>query len=169
MTAPAALITNSRALERAALFAFLRTVEAGQTVTYEDMERVAGCSSLRANRYILAAARADLRDEEYIVFEPVMKVGMRRLTESERAVVAPDRRRRRSYRQASMGLKEINGIQVAGLSNGERQQFLGHLALLGAIAAVSSARALKRVLGNVQPDAPVLPVDQTLQMLADIR
>lgn len=161
-------ITNSRAIERAALADLLRTIEPGQTVTYTTMEAVAKCS-LRKNRHVLAAARNDLRDEEMIVFEPITNVGLRRLTEAERATIAPDRRRRRSFRQATIGLKEMRGLETAALTNGERQQFLGRLALLGAVAAVASSRALNRVLAVSAPDEPALPLERTLSMLSDIK
>jgi len=165
---PPLLITNSRAVERAALVEVLRTIEPGETIRYETMESVVKCS-LRINRHILAAARRDLCDEEMLVFEPIINVGLRRLTEAERATVAPDRRRRRSFRQATMGLREMRGLENAALTNGERQQFLGRLALLSAVAAVASSRALNRVLGVSNPDEPVLPVEKTLSMLADIK
>lgn len=165
---PTPIITSSRAVERAALMDLLRTIEPGATVTYATMSAVAKVA-VQEQRHILAAARADLRDEEMIVFEPITNVGVRRLTEAERATIAPDRRRRRSFRQATIGLKEIRGLEDAKLSSGERQQFLGRLALLSAIAAVSSSRALRRVLEVSVPDSPALPVDQTLAMLADIK
>jgi hypothetical protein len=165
---PLEQITNSRAVERQALVELLRTVEPGATVNYGMMEAVARCD-LRKNRHVLAAARGDLRDEETIVFEAVPTVGLRRLTEPERATVAPDRRRRKSFRQATLGLKEMRGLETAALSNSERQQFLGRLALLSAVAAVSSSRSLARVLSISAPDSPVLPLDQTLSELAKIK
>lgn len=165
---PLPQITNSRAVERAALVELLRTVEPGATINYGMMEAVAKCD-LRKYRHVLAAARAELRDEENIVFEPVIRVGARRLTDAERGTVAPDRRRRRSFRQATLGLKEMRGLETAALSNGERQQFLGRLALLSAVAAVSSSRSLQRVLAVSVPDQPMLPVEQTLTELSKIR
>jgi hypothetical protein len=96
-------ITNSRAVERAALMELLRTIEAGATVTYEEMDAAAQCD-VRKDRHVLAAARADLRDEEMMVFEPIARVGLRRLTESERATIAPDRRRSASKKCAGLKL-----------------------------------------------------------------
>jgi hypothetical protein len=165
---PLATITNSRAVERAALVDLLRTIEPGATVTYAAMAGVINCSVLE-NRHVLTAARGDLRDEEMIVFEPISGVGLRRLTESERATVAPDRRRRKSFRQATIALKEMRGLETAALTAGERQQFLGRLALCSAIAAVASGRALTRIMGVSAPDQPALPVEKTLSMLADIK
>jgi hypothetical protein len=160
-------ITKSRAIERAALVELLRAVEPGETLDYEAMTAAIE-QPILANRHILAAARADLRDEEMIVFEPVPRVGLRRLTDGERGTIAPDRRRRKSYRQAVVALKEMRGLETALLTDGERQQFLGRLALCSAIAAVASGRALKKVMAAV-PDQPTLPVEQTLTMLAEIK
>lgn len=165
---PISQIINSRAVERAAVMEILRAVEPGATVAYSVLEAAAGCN-LRKDRHVLAAARSDLRDEEMIVFEPVTKVGLRRLTDAERATVAPDRRRRRSFRQATIGLKEMRGLETAALTNGERQQFLGRLALLSAVAAVSSSRSLQKVLAISVPDQPALPVTETLAELAKIK
>jgi hypothetical protein len=63
----------------------------------------------------------------------------------------------------------MRGLDTAVLTPGERQQFLGRLALCSAIAAVASGRALNRVMAISVPDQPVLPVDKTLAALADIR
>lgn len=166
---PIPQITNSRAVERQALVEILRSVEPGETISYGAMEAGANVRNLRKDRHVLAAARADLRDEESIVFEPITGVGLRRLTDAERATVAPDRRRRRSFRQATLGLKEMRGLETAALSNDERHQFLGRLALLSAVAAVSSARSLQRVLAVSVPDQPALPVEQTLSELSKIK
>jgi hypothetical protein len=63
----------------------------------------------------------------------------------------------------------MRGLETSALTNGERQQFLGRLALLSAVAAVSSSRSLQRVLAVSVPDQPMLPVEQTLSELAKIR
>lgn len=161
-------ITNSRAIERAALAARLRLVEAGEVVTYSDLDQACGCD-VRASRHILASARAELRDEDSIVFESLAGIGLRRLTEAERGTVAPDRRRRRAFRQAQTSLKEMRGLEQALLTPGERQQFFARYALISAIAAVSTHRALQKVLAISPRDDPVLPVDQTLESLKGIR
>jgi len=165
---PSPIITTSRAVERAALIDLLRTADPGATITYAELDAVAELKVQR-NRHILAAARADLRDEEQIVFEAIPKIGVRRLTDPERATVAPDRRRRKSFRQAMFALKEMNGLEKAALTDGDRQQVLGRLALCSAIAAVASSRALTKVMGVASPDSPMLPVEQTLTMLARIK
>ena len=163
---PLETLTRSRAIERAAVTDVLRKVAPGEVATYRELDLAAGCST-RENRHIVAAARDELRDDEAMVFEPIAKVGYRRLTEAERATVAPDRRRRRAYRQATISLKEMHRLETAELTPGERQQFLGRFALLGAIAAIATHRALRRVMAVANPESARLPeVDQTLSILS---
>jgi len=161
--------STSRAVERAAVAEALRAAEPGETISYATLDAAAECS-VKENRHIVASARVELRDEDGIVFEAIPNVGYRRLTDSERATVAPDRRRRRAYRQASNGLKEMRGLlESPSLTAGERQQALGRFALLGAVAAVATHKALQRVLAVPIPDTQILPLDKTLSVLSDIK
>lgn len=162
-------ITVSRAIERAALIALLREVAEGATITYPELSAAAGLDVRRDGKHALSAAREDVRDEDRIVFEPVVNVGLRRMTQIELATVQPDRRRRRIQNQSRTELKELAAVREDDLAAGERQQFLAHLAQAGAVAAIATHRALRRLIGFGTPDGKCLPVDQALSALREIK
>jgi hypothetical protein len=160
-------ITNSRAIERDLIAAHLRTVAPGATTTYAELSTVAGID-IRAARHVLKAAREEVCNEDGIVFESLINIGLRRLTQSELATVQPDRRRHKAYRQSRIALREMRGVDEAALPPGERTQFLARLAQHGAIAAIATHRATAHLVA-AQPDLPNLDLDQTLDLLREIR
>lgn len=160
--------SRSRAVERQAVADLLRAAKPGQVLTYGDIKARTGVDC-QHDRHILNAARDMVRDEDGVVFEAAYGVGLRRLTDAEVAKIVPDHRRRKAHRQAVKGIKELGTVDPAALPAGERLLHQAGMALLGAVAAVSTHSAFRRVQAQTTPTGPVLPVSATLEALKDVK
>lgn len=143
-------ITKSRKVERETIEKLMRDTVQGELLTYAQMSEAVGMNVQRV-RYVMEAARRIMRDEEGIVFEAIMNEGLRRLTDLDIATQVANRRRRKVYRQANFGIKEMLGVKdTSSLPPGEKIQYDAGSALLGAIAAIAHHTSMRKAHRSVQ-------------------
>lgn len=161
--------TRSRAIERQALAAFLRTIAIGEIATYDMINAAVECPDITTMRSVIYSVLTELRDEDGILFHCEPRIGYRRLTDIEMATSAPERRRRKAHRQIITGLKEVTAIRhPENLPDGERLQMNGHINLLSALKTISTHKALKLVVAATE-SLTNITVQETLDALRSIK
>jgi len=159
--------TASRAVQRAAVMTSLRAVPEGGTITYDQLSAAAG-EEIRDIRHVLTDAREDVRDQDGILFECVIGHGLRRMGGGDVALTIPGYRSRRARSQATKGVKELATVSNPELLPYEqRTAYRSGAAMLGAIAAVTSAAATRRIQAESAKVDQTLTNAQTLRLFVD--
>lgn len=160
--------TASRAVQRAAVLTALRAVTEGGTISYADLSAAAG-EDVRAIRHVLTDAREIIRDQDGVLFETVIDHGLRRMGGGDVAMTIPGYRSRRARSQATKGVRELATVASPGdLPQAQRMAYQSGVAMLGAIAAVTSATATRRIQAECARVDQALTVAETLRLFETI-
>lgn len=140
-------ISQSRAVQVRAVADLLRTVAENEIIGYDRLSAAAGVEVQRRFRHILVNAQRDVLDQDGKLFVSERNVGLRLLPTEAVAVHVPTYRRQRIRSQALRGSKEIMKAipDTSKLSPGAKATANGHLALSGAILALTGGAATKRI------------------------
>lgn len=135
----------------------------GETITYAELsaeiskEVTGGFSALQS-------ARRSLLNDEGFVFSPVRGEGLKRLNDSE-IVAASDgdivALRRRSKRAA----RKLSSAEFDALTEEEKLQHTAKASVLGAVAAMTTEKAVTAVSKVAQGRANELPIRDTLKAM----
>jgi hypothetical protein len=137
-----------------ALADLLRAVPIGGVVTYAQFDKSIG-RSIRAQRYLLQAARTRVEKETGAIFQAVFNVGFKRLPIESYASIGQHSRKgiRRKARVASKrmqnGLDKANEVPADVLRAVSREQ-----SVLGLIQFAARDTTLKKMLDDMPISAP---------------
>lgn len=140
-------ISQSRAVQVRAVADLLRTAREDEVIPYDRLSAAAGVDVQRRFRHILVNAQRDVLDLDGKLFIAERNVGLRLLPKEAVAVHVPTNRRQRMRSQALKGAKELTRAipDVSVLSPGAKATANGHLALSGAILALTGGAATRRI------------------------
>lgn len=123
----------------------LREVAVGGRVTYEDLGAVIGLPDVRDGcRGLLNTARKSC-EKDGILFGTIPKVGLVRLSESEK-VAAADGDIAGAYRKSRRARKRLETVNVKDLDDNDRRSLTVKMAQLCGVELMSSKAAEKKVL-----------------------
>lgn len=160
-------IVSSRAYERQIIEGFMTRLGYGEVITYADLSDALSADVLGL-RHLVTRVRDDLKSAGYL-FEVVKNVGYRRMTDVEISTVVPASRRRKIRSQAKRGAQDLAAIvKPEDLTEQQRTAALIGLSLFGAIAAITTHKAIKAIAANVERTRNALPVAETLEAFRDI-
>ncbi len=140
----------------------LMQVEIGQLVTYEVLSEVIRQDATNDHgRGCIATARRMLQRDHQIVFGTVRGVGLKRLSDAE-IVQTGSHSVHRVRSAARRGAKMLTAVSdFDALAPADKLRHNATLSVLGAIEAISSAGAVKKVEQRVTAASP-LPIAATL-------
>jgi hypothetical protein len=95
--------------------------ERGQIVPWDRVEAIAGDRTENRGKHIIKKWKKRLERERLIVTLVAPTVGVRLLTHRETATECPANRTRKAYRQVRRGLREVETVDDARLSDHERR------------------------------------------------
>lgn len=141
----------------------LLAMEQGSSLSYAAISREMGREVTGSDPY-LQSARRRAEKEDGFVFEFERKKGIRRLTDPE--IVALGESGAKSLRsKARRTAKKISNVKdFDGLTDAQKAQHNGALALLGAIASASKASTLRRLEKASSESAQPLPIGRTFEL-----
>mgnify|MGYP001166929967 CR=1 FL=1 len=141
----------------------LMQVEIGQLVTYEVLSEVIRQDATNDHgRGCIATARRMLQRDHQMVFAAVRGVGLKRLSDAE-IVQTGSHSVHRVRSAARRGAKMLTAVSdFDALAPADKLRHNAHLSVLGAIEAMTSTGAVKKVESKVTAASP-LPIAATLE------
>lgn len=145
------------------LAACLRTVPVGGTVSYETLSGLIRGNVQQGARHLLDSARRIVQREEQAVFGTIRGVGLKRLTDTDKA------------RTGGASLQRINrtsrrGIQILScvqdfdkLDLNDKVKHNAYLSILAVFYEVSRPKSVRRIEGAVAVMQKQLPFTDTLR------
>lgn len=135
--------------ESQAIAKLLSSVPVGNTITYEEAIAATGEKSLSKVRGFLQTARRAVFRESGIVFDAVCRVGMKRLSDSEKVSATKGRLHR--IRKAAVRANEtLASAELENLSTIEKREALCVQAQCGAIMLASSISAQNLISKKIE-------------------
>lgn len=151
----------ARSYEVQQLVDFMSTLKVGDTVTYDDIEKVIGELN-NANRARINSARRILLHEKQMVFGVVRKVGLVRMDDHgivQSGAQSISRIRRESVR----GLKRLACVDYQTMSQADKNKHDAAASHLGILAECSRVVAVKKIEDKVSEQAKKLTFEETLK------
>ena len=141
----------------------LSKAEVGEVVPYEELTELIGRNVCAEARYCVDSARRMLRNQDGIIVKPVHGVGVKRLTDLEKALLGPAALH--SIRgKARRAMREITCVDdFSALPPDAQVKHNASLSVLGAIQHFSGSRKLAAIEGKVAEAKAALPVQKTLE------
>jgi hypothetical protein len=154
------------AIETKLLTDALATAE-GTVVTYADLSKIVGANLTTSDRLrsCLNSARRKLVKEQHIHFAVVRGVGLKRITHAD--VVERDDTAAKIRRMARRGLRKITAVDYDDLPHSSQVRHQAKVAVLAAIEAVSTKKAVKVIEAKVTPQTH-LPLAATLEAFREM-
>jgi len=145
-----------------AIYNRLKRAEYGEIVALAELSQLAQ-TSIDGLRGYLDSARKKACDEDGVVFDSVRGVGLKRLTEEEKAA-KQQRRRAHIARQAKSGLKELRTVDYARLSSTAKVRHNVETAILATHVAVEAPKNVGRIETASQNNLDALTVAETMRL-----
>lgn len=143
------------------LAAVLRAARVGDVVAYFTLEGlVAGVQ--RRTRYKLDSALRKLLKEDRIVFGCVHNEGIKRLNDSETAIIG-DQTRRKIGSAARRGMRKMSCAKPEAMKPDERNRMFANQSLLGAMSNLSRTSAVKDVEKALPHEHMKLMLSRTIE------
>lgn len=131
-------------IETRLLYARLKALQPGETVSYEDLSREIGKDVHRGSWHFLTTALSWLEREDRIVTECDPGTGVRRVTNEEHTAVM-QLHRKRAQGQLRRGIDKAACADYERLPDQSRREFNRELAHLGVLHAMSGEKAAKAI------------------------
>lgn len=147
-------------IETRLLATYMESCEA-DILTYADLSGVINQNIQGKARGYLLAARRIVRREKQMIFRPIRDVGLRRLTQSE--VTKLEDRFRHIRRTAKEALRELETVDLAKVSDGDRMACIGKMTLATFTAHTHGDKQLKRIQESILSPKP-LDLTATLEL-----
>jgi hypothetical protein len=149
----------------AQLIDILRTVPAGETISYEALTATIDTDVRKEARHLLYSARRIVRREDALVFRPARGVGLRRLTDSEIATSGSAflRHINRTSRRAVQTLGCVQDFPR--LKPDEQIKHNMAMSLFGVFHEITKTRGLKQIEATVAIMQKSLPYKETIRAL----
>jgi hypothetical protein len=143
----------------------LRSVQAGDTISYEVLTTTIDRNVRKEARHLLYSARRILRREDAIVFGVTSGVGLRRLTDSEIATSGSSflRHINRTSRRAVQTLGCVQDFPR--LKPDEQIKHNMAMSLFGVFHEITKTRGLKQIEATVAIMQKSLPYKETIRAL----
>lgn len=147
-----------------AIISKLRSVNVGETISYDDIESVVGrdIDDIRGN---LATARRRLQVDFGIVFDPVRGEGLVRL--DDRGISKLSSSAMESIRKkASKTVRVLENVNLSNLSDSERVSHLANTSILIMTSEVNRSKSSKRLESSIDKSTSAsLTMAKTLDAL----
>lgn len=154
---------SAQAIETTLLVELLSKKTEGTTVTYAEMEAVAGrpvTPGAIGYRYLRSAKRILIRDYA-IVADAEPNIGVRICTNEEKMLVA-GRDTKRARRAVHASRQKLRSVEYEQLDDGKKREWNARMSIVGALDLLSAPKALGKAVKAVET-AP-LPSAQTLKL-----
>lgn len=139
----------------------LKKIQVGETITYDELSKEIS-QPVDGSFQALQSARRSLLNHDNYVFETIMRVGLKRLSDSE-IVSASERDVSKIRRAAKKGAKKLTSVQnYAGLSNDVQLQHTTRLSVFGLIAHAASDKGIEKVSQKAAGRTTELPIADTI-------
>jgi hypothetical protein len=144
------------------LRAKLKSIEIGQSVTYAELSQVISRPVSGSSVPLRSALRGLLHDEQR-VFGVIRGVGVKRLADPE-IVEASDSDVDSIRRKAKKAARKLTAIQdYAQLDPAHQLAHTARLSIVGAIASMTTDKAIKKIEAVSSGRASELPIAETLR------
>lgn len=136
----------------------------GETVTYEELEKLIGRSVRERGTWLLLSARRRALNQDGLVFGTVAKIGIKRLSDTE-IVAGSEDDVHRVHRQALRGMRKLTAIKHYDSLPAESKTRHGvNASALAVLAHMTRSTSLKRLETKVREQSqPSLPLQKTLE------
>lgn len=141
----------------------LSEVPAGETVKYADLNLVINRNVQAAARGALMSARRLLERERRILFESIVGVGLKRLTNEEIPKLG-EAARRRIFKFSKRAVRKVSAADYEALSPQGKNQYNSALVALGTVAHFSSRDGAKKIESAVKEAQKPIPLAKTLEL-----
>jgi hypothetical protein len=143
----------------------LRSVQAGETISYEVLSTTIDSNVRKEARHLLDSARRIIKRDEAIVFGSARGVGLRRLTDSEIATSGSSflRHINRTSRRAVQTLGCVQDFPR--LKPDEQIKHNMAMSLFGVFHEITKTRGLKQIEATVAIMQKSLPYKETIRAL----
>ena len=150
------------AIDTRLLLQRLLKAKIGEVITYKELNEVISRDvQQEANGCLQSAMKAALRHE--MVFSTMRGIGIKRLTDRELAGIG-EATRNHITRSARIAMRKMGLVRdFKALTNEEKIRHNTGLAMLGAVAHISSPKQAKALEGKINATMSVLPVQKTLE------
>lgn len=154
-----------RSAEVGWIVAKLRELGPKETISYEELSRVAG-EDVRSKPWMLNSARNVLRAEDQVEFDVERGIGLIRC-DSIGAADVVEGRARRVTSAARKGLKVSTCVHVPDLPPEKKTMFLSRQAYLALASAVGKAKKMRRLEAAVAVKQKQLSMHDMLEALRE--
>ncbi len=134
----------------------LRCVNVGEVLAYDDMNAALG-RDVTADRNVLYTARAIVQREDRMVFDAVLRVGIKRLADAE-IVNLGDRARARVRRISRTVSQAITCVDYAAMSREAQVKHNTALSMFGVMAELATNKSFAKLESHVVSAGTELPV-----------
>ena len=145
----------------------LRSTEIGDIVTYDDLSKILGRDVREFCLGSIATARKALIGES-IFFDTISKEGYKRLSQEEACGTAKHYVSRVKS-AASRGMKHLQNVKFAELSDDAQKKHLTTSAQLGAISLFSSANSEKKIEKRITTSSGPIAIGETLALFGGVK
>lgn len=144
----------------------LAAVEAGETITYEQLSAAIGRDVRQFAKGALRTAKhAQLNDRR--VFETDPNIGLRLLTAAEIVNTQAAKGMAHIARTAKRTARKVGAADYATLSQAEQVAHNTQLSMLGAVGHMTKPRAFKALEAVVTERNAELPIGDTLKLMME--
>ena len=142
---------------------YLQKKQEGDIVTYDEISEFLGCD-VRIKRHVLETARRHLLKEN-MVFDTVIKIGIKRLTASEIANGSGRKSISRIRRETGRGIKKLRVAAAYDLSKEDIIRMNTDASMLGAVKMFTTPASMKKLQGKIASNSgSEMPVGKTLEL-----
>lgn len=157
-----------RSSETWAAVRLLQQVAELDVVKYEVIRDAIGCDPQADGRHYVARACEILAREEGIEFAPVPNVGLKRADDVMKVALGRFRMRKagRQARRARRALAAVEGWEK--LTDDQKREHNVLFAQTGALEAMASSRASRKLAGKIETLRAKIDNSETLKLMKDI-
>lgn len=150
-------------IESIELIKRLEKAQIGETITYDELSKVAMADVKEEKRGALMTAQKHVLNEKQFVFETIRNVGIKRINDSEIVAHAegPIQRIQRISRRA---LRRLSCVDFEKLSNREKVLHNTKMSALGMLHHLSAPSKIKQIESAVTKANSRLELTQTLDV-----
>jgi hypothetical protein len=148
------------------IYGRLVQAEVGETIGYEELGALIGRDVRNGSRWVLQSARRKAFSEDRMMFGVISKVGLKRLSESEKVHIG-EHQFGKVHRAARRGAKEQASVDVTKLTGDELKESNRHASIFGLMAHFTKPSSAKRLNAALDKSSGPLPVMRTLEAFRD--
>jgi len=146
---------------------YLSKCKVGDIITYQELNRIALGDTQAEKRHVIQTARKRLLADYEMVFDVIMKVGLKRLSDQEIVETSASgfSRIRRIAKKRSCQLTVVNYDE---LSTEKQIEHNTNLAAYGAVSFMTQSKQIKKIKGKIENHNEKLQIGETLRLFQEV-